>query len=184
MRPGQKVWGNHSTLQLFCSFKTASPNLKRWSRPTFNILVLKSLIAVGDKISKISRIVKLSILVEIGDLWTTSTVIYSNPHKASALFPFFRNNMPDYNKLKAKLRRRKGVRAYACQCSWHSALSLSDLREQQQLKWVCGKHKAWTWVCNSSPSEISSVSPSKCCVLPSSQKRMLVIFKKIYILCN
>ncbi|KAK7146999.1 hypothetical protein R3I94_009745 [Phoxinus phoxinus] len=61
---------------------------------------------------------------------------------SSCNYLFFRNNMPDYNKLKAKLRRRKGVRAYACQCSWHSALSLSDLREQQQLKWVCGKHKA------------------------------------------
>ncbi|KTF89687.1 hypothetical protein cypCar_00002134 [Cyprinus carpio] len=52
-----------------------------------------------------------------------------------------RNNMPDHHKLKAKLRRKKDGRAYACQCSWHSAMSLSDLREQQQLKWVCGKHK-------------------------------------------
>ncbi|XP_050988088.1 cilia- and flagella-associated protein 418 isoform X2 [Labeo rohita] len=52
-----------------------------------------------------------------------------------------RNNMPDYHKLKVKLRRKKGGRAYACQCSWHSTLSLTDLREQQQLKWVCGKHK-------------------------------------------
>ncbi|KAK2902741.1 hypothetical protein QQF64_010421 [Cirrhinus molitorella] len=54
---------------------------------------------------------------------------------------FFRNNMPDYHKLKVKLRRKKGGRAYACQCSWHSTVVLSDLREQQQLKWVCGKHK-------------------------------------------
>ncbi|XP_051577721.1 cilia- and flagella-associated protein 418-like [Myxocyprinus asiaticus] len=60
---------------------------------------------------------------------------------SSCDYLFFRNNMPDYYKLKAKLRRKKGGRAYACQCSWHSALSLSDLRDQHQLKWVCGKHK-------------------------------------------
>ncbi|XP_042160579.1 protein C8orf37 homolog [Oncorhynchus tshawytscha] len=54
---------------------------------------------------------------------------------------FFRNNMPDCQKLRAKLRRRKGARAYACQCSWHSARDLTDLREQHQLKWVCGKHE-------------------------------------------
>ncbi|XP_048008980.1 cilia- and flagella-associated protein 418 [Megalobrama amblycephala] len=61
---------------------------------------------------------------------------------SSCNYLFFRNNMPDYHKLKGKLKKRKGGCAYACQCSWHSALSLSDLREQQQLKWVCGKHKA------------------------------------------
>ncbi|XP_016313771.1 protein C8orf37-like [Sinocyclocheilus anshuiensis] len=60
---------------------------------------------------------------------------------SSGDYLFFRNNMPDHHKLKAKLRRKKDGRAYACQCSWHSAVSLSDLREQQQLKWVCGKHK-------------------------------------------
>ncbi|KAF4102918.1 cilia- and flagella-associated protein 418 [Onychostoma macrolepis] len=60
---------------------------------------------------------------------------------SSCDYLFFRNNMPDHHKLKAKLRRKKGGRAYACQCSWHSVVSLSDLREQQQLKWVCGKHK-------------------------------------------
>ncbi|XP_056619259.1 cilia- and flagella-associated protein 418 [Triplophysa dalaica] len=55
---------------------------------------------------------------------------------------FLRNNMPDYHKLRAKLKRRKGGRAYACQCSWHTAHTLSDLRAQHRLKWVCGKHKA------------------------------------------
>ncbi|XP_062848168.1 cilia- and flagella-associated protein 418 isoform X3 [Trichomycterus rosablanca] len=54
---------------------------------------------------------------------------------------FFRNNMPDYNKLRVKLKKRQGARAYACQCSWHSALTLSELRHLQQLKWVCGQHK-------------------------------------------
>ncbi|XP_046907327.1 cilia- and flagella-associated protein 418 isoform X1 [Hypomesus transpacificus] len=55
---------------------------------------------------------------------------------------FFRNNMPDCLKLRAKLRKRKGVRAYACQCSWHSARDLADLTKQPKLKWVCGKHSA------------------------------------------
>ncbi|KAJ8411653.1 hypothetical protein AAFF_G00164610 [Aldrovandia affinis] len=55
---------------------------------------------------------------------------------------FFRNNMPDCQKLRAKLRRKRNARAYACQCSWHSTLLLTDLRDQPELKWVCGKHEA------------------------------------------
>ncbi|XP_067831341.1 cilia- and flagella-associated protein 418 [Heptranchias perlo] len=53
---------------------------------------------------------------------------------------FFRNNMPDLNKLKVKTLSRRGARAYACQCSWRSIQDLTDLREEQQLRWVCGKH--------------------------------------------
>ncbi|XP_063054015.1 cilia- and flagella-associated protein 418 isoform X2 [Engraulis encrasicolus] len=55
---------------------------------------------------------------------------------------FFRNNMPDCQRLRAKLRRCKGARAYACQCSWHTALALGDLagQTQAQLRWVCGAH--------------------------------------------
>ncbi|XP_076827653.1 cilia- and flagella-associated protein 418 isoform X2 [Brachyhypopomus gauderio] len=60
---------------------------------------------------------------------------------SSCDYLFFRNNMPDHTKLRSKLRRRRGVRAYACQCSWHSASSLSEVRHLQQLKWVCGQHK-------------------------------------------
>ncbi|XP_016315638.1 protein C8orf37-like isoform X2 [Sinocyclocheilus anshuiensis] len=73
----------------------------------------------------------------------SQSVIMFEDHEwdSSCDYLFFRNNMPDYHKLKAKLRRKRGGRAYACQCSWHSTLTLSDLREQQQLKWVCGKHK-------------------------------------------
>ncbi|XP_066572044.1 cilia- and flagella-associated protein 418 isoform X2 [Amia ocellicauda] len=52
-----------------------------------------------------------------------------------------RNNMPDCQKLKAKLLRKRGTRAYACQCSWRSVHSLTDLRREQELKWVCGKHE-------------------------------------------
>ncbi|XP_039974062.1 protein C8orf37 homolog [Xiphias gladius] len=53
---------------------------------------------------------------------------------------FLRNNTPDRQKLGAKLKKRKGVRAYACQCSWFSSSEPTDLRDQPQLRWVCGKH--------------------------------------------
>ncbi|XP_042281160.1 protein C8orf37 homolog [Thunnus albacares] len=54
---------------------------------------------------------------------------------------FLRNNMPDRQKLRAKLKKRRGLRAYACQCSWFSTLEPTDLRDQPQLRWVCGKHQ-------------------------------------------
>ncbi|KAM6910406.1 cilia- and flagella-associated protein 418 [Xenentodon cancila] len=54
---------------------------------------------------------------------------------------FFRNNMPNCQKLRTKLKRRRGYRGYACQCSWFSASEPADLRDQPQLRWVCGKHQ-------------------------------------------
>ncbi|XP_034029784.1 protein C8orf37 homolog isoform X2 [Thalassophryne amazonica] len=54
---------------------------------------------------------------------------------------FFRNNMPDPQKLGARLKRRSGSRAYACQCSWFSSRELTDLRDQPHLRWFCGKHQ-------------------------------------------
>ncbi|XP_033496083.1 cilia- and flagella-associated protein 418 [Epinephelus lanceolatus] len=54
---------------------------------------------------------------------------------------FLRNNMPDRQKLRAKLKKRRGLRAYACQCSWFSTSEPTDLRDQPQLRWVCGKHQ-------------------------------------------
>ncbi|XP_047667522.1 cilia- and flagella-associated protein 418 isoform X4 [Tachysurus fulvidraco] len=53
-----------------------------------------------------------------------------------------RNNMPDCNKLQVKLKRKQGARAYACQCSWHCAITLSELQHIPKLKWVCGQHTA------------------------------------------
>ncbi|XP_065688835.1 cilia- and flagella-associated protein 418 isoform X3 [Patagioenas fasciata] len=53
---------------------------------------------------------------------------------------FFRNNMPELSKLRAKMIKKKGARAYACQCSWRSINELMDLQTDQQLRWVCGKH--------------------------------------------
>lgn len=54
---------------------------------------------------------------------------------------FFRNNIPDFDKLKSKLTRKRGCCAYACQCSWRSIIKLTELWSgDPQLKWVCGKH--------------------------------------------
>ncbi|XP_032875959.1 protein C8orf37 homolog isoform X1 [Amblyraja radiata] len=53
---------------------------------------------------------------------------------------FFRNSMPDVSKLEVKALSKKGARAYACQCSWRSVHTLTDIREEQHLRWVCGKH--------------------------------------------
>ncbi|XP_028918235.1 protein C8orf37 homolog isoform X3 [Ornithorhynchus anatinus] len=52
-----------------------------------------------------------------------------------------RNNMPELGKLKARLVKKKGTRAYACQCSWRSVEELIDLQTAQRLHWVCGQHK-------------------------------------------
>ncbi|KAM9309968.1 cilia- and flagella-associated protein 418 [Pholidichthys leucotaenia] len=60
---------------------------------------------------------------------------------SSCDYLFLRNNMPDRQKLKSKLKRRRGPRAYACQCSWFSALEPRDIRDQPQLRWVCGGHQ-------------------------------------------
>ncbi|XP_044062922.1 protein C8orf37 homolog isoform X1 [Siniperca chuatsi] len=60
---------------------------------------------------------------------------------SSCDYLFLRNNMPDRQKLGAKLKKRRGLRAYACQCSWFSTLEPADLRDQPQLRWVCGKHQ-------------------------------------------
>ncbi|XP_029447607.1 protein C8orf37 homolog isoform X2 [Rhinatrema bivittatum] len=53
---------------------------------------------------------------------------------------FFRNNMPEFSRLQEKMIKKKGTRAYACQCSWRSIQELTDLATDQHLRWVCGKH--------------------------------------------
>ncbi|XP_072266984.1 cilia- and flagella-associated protein 418 isoform X1 [Pyxicephalus adspersus] len=59
---------------------------------------------------------------------------------SSCDYLFFRNSMPEHSKLQSKMIRKKGTRAYACQCSWRSAQQLTDLCKEHQLRWVCGKH--------------------------------------------
>ncbi|XP_054841244.1 cilia- and flagella-associated protein 418 [Eublepharis macularius] len=53
---------------------------------------------------------------------------------------FFRNNMPEFSKLRTKMVKKKGTRAYACQCSWRSIDELTDLSMDRLLHWVCSKH--------------------------------------------
>ncbi|XP_029958491.1 cilia- and flagella-associated protein 418 [Salarias fasciatus] len=60
---------------------------------------------------------------------------------SSCDYLFLRNNMPDRQKLRSKLQRRTGLRAYACQCSWFSTLEPADLRDHPRLRWVCGRHQ-------------------------------------------
>lgn len=53
---------------------------------------------------------------------------------------FLRNNMPEYEKLRAKLQVKKGWRAYSCQCERCSVDSLTEIQKVITHKWVCGQH--------------------------------------------
>jgi hypothetical protein len=44
-------------------------------------------------------------------------------------YMFFRNNYPTFEKLRRGLSRRRGCRAYCCQCSWKSAELGADLED-------------------------------------------------------
>ncbi|KAF5915165.1 hypothetical protein HPG69_011628 [Diceros bicornis minor] len=72
------------------------------------------------------------------DFWIVSYDDYMWDKSCDYLF--FRNNMPEFHKLKTKLVKKKGTRAYACQCSWRTVEELTDLQTEHQLRWVCGKH--------------------------------------------
>lgn len=74
-----------------------------------------------------------------------------------------RNNTPDRQKLRARLNRRRGFRAYACQCSWFSVLEPTDLRGHPQLTWVCSKH-GWCFTSTvTMPDSQLHASPSGRC---------------------
>ncbi|XP_059984467.1 cilia- and flagella-associated protein 418 isoform X4 [Lagenorhynchus albirostris] len=72
------------------------------------------------------------------DFWVVSYDDYGWDKSCDYLF--FRNNMPEFHKLKTKLVKKKGTRAYACQCSWRTIEELTDLQTHHHLRWVCGKH--------------------------------------------
>ncbi|XP_004679771.1 PREDICTED: protein C8orf37 homolog isoform X1 [Condylura cristata] len=72
------------------------------------------------------------------DFWVVSYDDYMWDKSCDYLF--FRNNMPEFHKLKTKLVKKKGTRAYACQCNWRTIEDLTDLQREHQLRWVCGKH--------------------------------------------
>lgn len=57
-------------------------------------------------------------------------------------YMFFRNNMPNVDKLSTKLVYNDGSTAYCCQCQWHSEkdekqLTIGNLNEP---KWICAGH--------------------------------------------
>uniref|UniRef100_A0A8C6FFA1 Cilia- and flagella-associated protein 418 n=1 Tax=Moschus moschiferus TaxID=68415 RepID=A0A8C6FFA1_MOSMO len=72
------------------------------------------------------------------DFWVESYDDYRWDKSCDYLF--FRNNMPEFHKLKTKLVKKTGTRAYACQCNWRTVEELTDLQTDHQLRWVCGKH--------------------------------------------
>ncbi|XP_056378416.1 cilia- and flagella-associated protein 418 isoform X2 [Hyla sarda] len=62
--------------------------------------------------------------------------------EASCDYLFFRNSMPEHSKLQTKMVRKKGARAYACQCSWRSIQQITDLSSEPQLRFT--KRKWWS----------------------------------------
>eukprot|EP00741_Cyanophora_paradoxa_P021671 tig00000241_g20917.t1 len=55
-------------------------------------------------------------------------------------YMFFRNNMPDYEKLRVNLIPKPGHLAYSCQCTWRSVSSAEQLDPYGEVRWVCGGH--------------------------------------------
>eukprot|EP00761_Pharyngomonas_kirbyi_P006336 gb/GECH01006342.1/.p1 GENE.gb/GECH01006342.1/~~gb/GECH01006342.1/.p1 ORF type:complete len:332 (+),score=76.29 gb/GECH01006342.1/:1-996(+) len=53
---------------------------------------------------------------------------------------FFRNNSPYFYQLKTKLYTQEGWAAYACQCSWASVKTLTQISEKFGLHWICVGH--------------------------------------------
>jgi len=54
-------------------------------------------------------------------------------------YMFFRNNVPDEERLSKQLRPRRGCAAYCCQCCWVSVVDAEVIAVGSQLdRWVCG----------------------------------------------
>ncbi|CAL8071322.1 unnamed protein product [Calicophoron daubneyi] len=53
---------------------------------------------------------------------------------------FLRTNYPNMDKLKLKLKHKKGSRAYCCQCKSITAAKAIRLDERVELRWICRKH--------------------------------------------
>ncbi|CAL8070305.1 unnamed protein product [Orchesella dallaii] len=60
---------------------------------------------------------------------------------SSTDYLFLRNNMPEFQKLAVKLTKKKGCRAYACQCNHLSVSKITFVQAKPEVRWVCGKHK-------------------------------------------
>jgi len=53
---------------------------------------------------------------------------------------FLRNNIPDFSRLKGRLRSEVGCRAYACQCQWRNIRGQSGPVDEA-VQWVCRGHQ-------------------------------------------
>ncbi|OQR86814.1 hypothetical protein ACHHYP_09923 [Achlya hypogyna] len=58
---------------------------------------------------------------------------------AAADYMFFRENVPNESKLRARMESAPGSVAYACQCKWAS-VSAKTTPEKERVKWCCAGH--------------------------------------------
>ena len=53
---------------------------------------------------------------------------------------FLRNNIPDFGKLRTRMRNDRGTRAYACHCQWRSVRDVEEVTRRGRVSWVCKRH--------------------------------------------
>eukprot|EP00794_Sanderia_malayensis_P018761 gene18761-20652_t len=53
---------------------------------------------------------------------------------------FFRNNYPDFDKMKVYLMPSRGSRAYCCQCHWMTVNDQIKISDHPEFKWICKGH--------------------------------------------
>ncbi|CAL1278306.1 unnamed protein product [Larinioides sclopetarius] len=59
---------------------------------------------------------------------------------SSTNYLFLRNNMPDFEKVRSKLKVKKGWCAYGCQCHAISVNVFMEMKRASHVKWVCAGH--------------------------------------------
>ncbi|GFY75239.1 protein C8orf37 homolog [Trichonephila inaurata madagascariensis] len=58
----------------------------------------------------------------------------------STNYLFLRNNMPDFEKVRSKLKVKRGWCAYGCQCHAMSVNVFMEMKKASHVKWVCAGH--------------------------------------------
>eukprot|EP00055_Hartaetosiga_balthica_P012939 m.64436 g.64436 ORF g.64436 m.64436 type:complete len:251 (+) comp8115_c0_seq2:437-1189(+) len=146
---------------LLNSFKDSRPTITR-SRPTSassSRAVSKSPATTGGRQSNKCSLIVLTDATTLKGKCTTSRICSCSTMRCtscdhavgsfdnfvwheSADYLFFRNNFPNYDKLKSKLQHSLGSRAFACQCSCFSVQrdTSEKVDANTGLKWVCGRH--------------------------------------------
>ncbi|TYZ57946.1 hypothetical protein PybrP1_003574 [[Pythium] brassicae (nom. inval.)] len=69
----------------------------------------------------------------------TVVQFFGKKWNASADYMFFRENVPNEAKLRAKMDSAPGVVAYACQCKWLS-IDVQTRADSCRVKWACAGH--------------------------------------------